>query len=232
MKKINDKSIDMILCDLPYGITHNKWDTVIPFELLWEQYNRVIKDNGCIALFSAEPFTSNLISSNLKMFRYDLIWHKSHPKGHLNAKRMPLRSHENICIFYKKLPTYNPIMRKGKYRMKGGNNASDGDRCYGKSNAYQSYNDEYYPTSVIEISNANQRDKIHPNQKPVELCEWLINTYTNENELVLDNCMGSASTAIACINTGRNYLGFEMDITYFDLANKRISESINKNKRR
>jgi site-specific DNA-methyltransferase (adenine-specific) len=221
MKNIEDKSIDMILCDLPYGTTKNKWDVIIPFDKLWEQYERIIKDNGVIALFSAEPFTSLLITSNIKLFKYDLIWKKTHPKGHLNAKRMPMRGHENICIFYKKPPVYNPIMRKGKYRYKG-NKGFDETRCYGVSKPYDNWNDEYYPTSVIEISNAVQIGKIHPTEKPVELCEWLIKTYSSENELILDNCMGSGSTAIACININRQYIGFELDNTYYESANKRI----------
>lgn len=225
MKLIEDKSIDMILCDLPYGTTQNKWDSVIPFELLWKQYERIIKDNGAIVLFSAEPFTSQLINSNKKLFRYDIIWKKTHPKGHLNAKRMPLRSHEIICVFYKKLPTYNPIMRKGKYRMKGGNNASDGTRCYGKSQSYQSWNDEYYPTSVIEFSNANQLNKLHPTQKPIELMEWFIKTYSNEGDLILDNCIGSGTTAIACINTNRRFIGMESDKDYYNITKERIENT-------
>ena len=228
MKLIKDKSIDMILCDLPYGITHNKWDVIIPFDKLWEQYNRIIKDNGAIVLFSAEPFTSKLINSNPKMFRYDLIWHKSNPKGHLNAKRMPLRSHENICIFYKKLPTYNPIMRKGKYKKKGGNNASDGNRCYGKSNSYETYNDLYYPTSVIDVSNANRHNKINATQKPVEIYEWLIKTYSNEGETILDNCSGSGTIGIACLNTNRKYLGMEIDTEQYLKSKERIDTYMKK----
>lgn len=223
MKKIEDKSINMILCDLPYGTTRNKWDTVIPFEQLWEQYNRVIKDNGAIVLTAAQPFESLLITSNPKMFKYDLIWKKTHAKGHLNAKRMPLRGHESILIFYKKPPVYNPIMRKGKYRFKGSKGQESG-RCYGESKGYSAWNDEYYPTSVIEISNANQRNKIHPTQKPVELFEYLIKTYTNEGETILDNCMGSGTTAIAAINTNRNYIGFELDEEYYNKSLDRIEE--------
>ncbi|XZI06120.1 DNA-methyltransferase (plasmid) [Clostridium perfringens] len=222
MKLLEDKSIDMILCDLPYGTTRNKWDIVIPFKPLWEQYNRIIKDNGAIVLFSAEPFTSTLINSNPKMFKYDLIWRKTHPKGHLNAKRMPLRSHENICVFYKKPPIYNPIMRTGKYRKKGGNNGSNGDRCYGKSNNYETWNDQYYPTSVIEIGNANQRNKIHSTQKPVELYEWLIKTYTNEGDMVLDNCSGSGTNAIACINLNRRFICMEKDKEFADKSLERL----------
>lgn len=223
MKKIPDKSVDMILCDLPYGTTRNKWDTVIDLDKMWEQYKRIIKDNGIILLTANEPFQSKLIVSNPRMFKYDLIWKKTHAKGHLNAKRMPLRGHESVLVFYKKPPTYNPIMRKGKFRYKG-NKGSYEDRCYGKSKEYDNWNDLYYPTSVIEVSNANQRGKIHPTQKPVALFEYLIKTYSNEGDIVLDNCMGSGTTAIACINTNRNYIGFELDEEYYNKSLGRIEE--------
>ena len=224
MKYIDDKSIDMILCDLPYGTTQNKWDTVIPLNALWEQYERIIKDNGMICLTATQPFATQLINSNEKLFRYDLIWDKKLPTGFLNAKRQPLRRHELILCFYKKMPVYNPIMRKGKQRSKGGKLYSLSD-CYGTINQPKEKEiyDEYYPTSIIEIGNANQKGKIHPTQKPVELFEWLIKTYTNENEVVLDNCMGSGTTAIACINTNRNYIGFELSPEYCDIAEKRIA---------
>ncbi|EKI4464083.1 site-specific DNA-methyltransferase [Staphylococcus pseudintermedius] len=221
MKRIPDKSVDMILCDLPYGTTRNKWDIVIDLEKLWEQYKRVIKDNGAIALTAAQPFETRLVNSNPKMFKYDLIWKKNLPTGFLNAKRMPLRSHESVLIFYKKPPVYNAIMRKGRFRNKG-NTGRKGGRCYGETKRYESWNDEYYPTSVIEVSNANQKEKIHPTQKPVELFEWLIKTYTNEGDTVLDNCIGSGTTAIACMNTGRNYIGYELDKEYYDVAIERI----------
>ena len=213
----------MILCDLPYGTTRNKWDSIIPLDKLWEQYKRVIKDNGAIVLTAAQPFESLLISSNPKMFKYDLIWKKTHAKGHLNAKRMPLRGHESILVFYKKPPVYNPIMRKGKYRYKG-NKGQKAGRCYGESKEYGVWNDEYYPTSVIEISNAVQKGKIHPTQKPVALFEYLIKTYSNEGDTILDNCMGSGTTAIACINTNRNYIGFELDEEYYNKSLDRIKE--------
>lgn len=225
MKRIPDGSVDMILCDLPYGTTRNKWDEIIPFEPLWEQYERVAKPNCPIILTSNQPFTTQLINSNRKLFKYDLVWQKTHPKGHLNAKRMPMRAHEEILIFYKKPPVYNPIMRKGKYRYKGNKGFSE-ERCYGTSKPYDNWNDEYYPTSVIEISNAVQIGKIHPTQKPVELFEWLINTYSNEGDLILDNCIGSGTTAIACINTNRNFIGFELDKHYYDIAKERIQKAL------
>jgi len=221
MKYIDDKSIDMILCDLPYGTTKCKWDTVIPFEPLWEQYERVIKDSGAIILTASQPFTSALVMSNPKLFKYDLVWDKKNPTGHLNAKIMPLRRHESVLVFGKGKVVYNPQMRQGKKRWKGG--FSETNRgCYGEHKATRSYNDTYYPTSVIEINNANQKAKEHPTQKPVELFEYLIKTYTNEGETVLDNCMGSGTTAIACINTNRNYIGFEIDPDYYEAALERI----------
>ena len=229
MRDIDDKSIDMILCDLPYGKTHSNWDIIIPFALLWNQYNRIIKNNGAIILTASEPFSSMLIMSNLKMFKYDLIWGKSNPKGHLNAKKMPLRSHEQVLVFYNKPPTYNPEMRKGKYRIKGGNNSMDGTGVYGKVKNYSCYNDEYYPTSILNISNAIQIGKKHPNVKPVALFEYLIKMYTSKNDLVLDNCAGSGTTAIACINTNRNYILIEKEQKYVEICENRIKEILENN---
>lgn len=229
MRLIEDKSIDMILCDLPYGTTQCKWDTIIPFELLWEQYNRVIKDNGAILLFSSQPFTSALVMSNPKMFKYEWIWQKTHPKGHLNAKKMPMRAHENICVFYKKPPTYNPQMTHGHKRKVAKTNyvrESDGNSCYGREIRKTSYDStDRYPLDVQVFSNADQSNKLHPTQKPVELLEYLIKTYTNEGQVVLDNCIGSGSTAVAAINTNRKYIGFELDSTYYDIAKNRIENT-------
>lgn len=230
MRRIPDKSIDMILCDLPYGTTQNKWDLIISLDKLWTQYNRIIKDNGMICLTSSEPFTNQVINSKPKQFKYyDLVWDKISTTGFLNAKRRPLRRHEQVLCFYKKQTTYNPIMEiRGKPRNKGSYNKKqgDGDMCYGKFKNVESYNNEYYPTSVIQISNADQNKKTHPTQKPVALFEYLIRTYTNEGDLVLDNCMGSGTTAIACINTNRNYIGFELDAHYCDIANERIRKAL------
>jgi len=217
---IDDKSVDLILCDLPYQITSNKWDIIIPFDKLWEQYERIIKDKGAIVLTANQPFTTALINSNIKLFKYDLIWDKKHPKGFLNAKKRPLRRHEDILIFCNGTPPYYPQMRKGKYRNKKCGGTNNG--CYGEFSPKDNYNDEYYPTSIIEISSANQRNKIHSTQKPVELFEYLIKTYSNEGDLILDNCMGSFTTAVASINTNRNYIGFEMDKGYYDLGCKRV----------
>ena len=224
-KNIEPKSIDLILTDLPYGTTQNKWDVIIPLDKLWEEYERIIKDNGMICLTSAEPFTSTLITSNKKLFKYDLIWDKKLSSGFLNAKRMPLRRHEQILCFYKKLPIYNPEMvTRGKVRKKGittetGKHTSN----YGKFENSVVENNEYYPTSIIEVSNANRKDKLHPTEKPVELFEYLIKTYTNEGETVLDICMGSGTTGVACKKTGRHFMGIEKDEKYFEIAVNRIT---------
>lgn len=226
MCSIPDKSIDMILCDLPYGTTQNKWDSVIPFNLLWCQYRRIIKDNGAICLFGQGLFTANLICSNKEMYRYDLIWEKTKAGGFLNARRMPLQAHENISVFYKKLPVYNPQMEAGKPYIKKAVTNGDG-KNYGKFDRVGEIavnEGTRFPRSVIKISNDNHKS-LHPTQKPVELLEWLIRTYTNENETILDNCMGSGSTGVACINTNRKFIGMELDNTYFEIAKKRIEEA-------
>ena len=219
MKEIPDKSIDMILCDLPYGVTaRNKWDCVIPFEKLWEQYARVIKENGAIVLTATQPFTTDLIQSNRKLFKYSLVWSKSQVTGFLNAKKQPLRSHEDILVFYNKQPTYNPKMVKGKRVLK----STGGDSTnYGKFTYKPHYSEWYYPKSIIEIPQKRFKGG-HPTQKPVALLEYLIKTYTNEGELVLDNCMGSGSTGVACVNTNRRFIGMELDETYFNIAKERI----------
>ena len=224
MPLLPDKSIDMILCDLPYGITACKWDTIIPFEPLWAQYERIIKDNGAIVLTASQPFTSALVMSNPKLFKYDLVWDKKNPTGHLNAKIMPLRRHESELVFGKGKVVYNPQMRQGKKRWKGG--FSETNRgCYGEHKATRSYNDTYYPTSVIEINNANQKAKEHPTQKPVALFEYLIKTYTNEGEIVLDNCAGSFTTAVACDNTNRNWICIEKEEEYCNIGLMRVNNN-------
>ncbi|PHE61863.1 cytosine methyltransferase [Bacillus toyonensis] len=229
MKLIPDKSVDMILCDLPYGTTACKWDSIIPFDQLWQQYERIIKDNGAILLTASQPFTTKLIASNMKLFRYEWIWKKgNHVTGFPNANRMPLKNHENVLVFYKKLPKYypqdlilldKPIQKKEIRRMK----------VFGKRNN-ESLNNEYvkkytnYPKSVIDFPRDSKT--FHPTQKPVALFEYLIKTYTKEGETVLDNCMGSFTTAIACINTNRNYIGFEMEEEYWKLGNERVNKHI------
>ena len=220
MKSIPDKSIDMILCDLPYGKTQNKWDSIISLEKLWEQYNRIIKDNGVIALFAQIPFDKVLGVSNLKMLRYEWIWQKEQGTGFLNAKKMPLKNHENILIFYKKSPIYNPQMKKGKpYTLERNTYTVN----YGKQvDMVRTENTgERYPLTILKFK--RDKEKLHPTQKPVELLEYLIKTYTNEGELVLDNCMGSGSTGVACLNTNRKFIGIELDENYYNIACNRIN---------
>lgn len=228
MKRIPDGSIDMILCDLPYGTTRCSWDVVIPFEPLWEQYNKIIKDNGAIVLFAKEPFASNLRLSNLPMYRYDWIWEKTRGTGHLDANKRPMRYFENVCVFYKNQPTYNPIKTGGHTRkvstVKHNRNCNTGE-IYGKSDSFKDYDStERYPKDILVFKSDRQKENYHPTQKPVALLEYLIKTYSNESETVLDNCMGSGSTAIACLNTNRRFIGFELNKEYFDIANKRIND--------
>lgn len=231
MKSIDDKSIDCIICDLPYGQTQNKLDVIIPFEPLWEQYKRIIKDNGAIILFANGMFTAKLMLSNENMWRYNLIWKKGdRTSGFLNAKRMPMRNHEDICVFYKKLPTYNPQFRQGQpLHGKGHGVHKFTNNNYG--NFYETEDTragstEKYPISILTFDRPHP--PIHPTQKPIELVEYLIKTYTNEGDLVLDNCIGSGTTALACLGTNRRFIGFENYKDYFDLANTRIEKFLNK----
>lgn len=221
MKNIRDKSIDMILCDLPYGTTRNKWDSVIPLDKLWEQYERIIKDNGAIVLTAVQIFASQLIMSRQDLFKYDLIWKKTIASGQLNVNRMPLRLHEHILVFYKKPPVYNQQMTKGKpytidrkanYKGEGYNKQTD---SFKENKGFR------HPTSVLEFSNPRIKGG-HPTQKPVALFEWLIKTYTNEGDLILDNTIGSGTTAIACIKNKRDYIGIELSKKYCKMANNRI----------
>lgn len=222
MKKIGDKSVDMILCDLPYGTTQNKWDSVIDLSLMWKQYERIIKDNGSIVLTAQSPFDKILGISNIKMLKYELIWEKEQGTGFLNAKKMPLKSHENILIFYKKLPTYNPQMRTGFKPYVAVRNTATSN--YGKQidSVTTISNGERYPLSVLKFK--RDKDRIHPTQKPVALMEYLIKTYTNEGDLVLDNCMGSGTTGVACVSLNRNFIGIELDDKYFWIAKERIEK--------
>lgn len=226
MKEIEDKSIDMILCDLPYGTTSCKWDIIIPFESLWKQYERIIKDNGAIVLTASQPFTSELIHSNINLFRYEIIWEKEQATNFMFLKNQIGKIHENILVFYKKQPTYNPQMiQVNKPSHSGTKNKVESHNLNGGEPKREGATDRY-PTSIIKFN--RDRTKLHPTQKPVELCEYLIKTYANEGETVLDNCMGSGTTAIACINTNRNYIGFELDENYHKIANERILNAINK----
>ena len=220
MRGIEDKSVDMILCDLPYGTTRNKWDSIIPLDALWEQYNRVIKDNGAIVLTAQTPFDKVLGASNLKMLKYEWVWKKTQGTGHLNAKKMPMKNHENILVFYKKLPTYNPQMTPGTpYSQKSGKASGN----YGAQVRVVTENSgERYPLTVQLFKS----DKgLHPTQKPVALFEYLIRTYTNPGEIVLDNCLGSGTTAVAAINTDRQFIGIEREPDYVEIANNRIAEA-------
>ena len=218
MRYIPDKSIDMILCDLPYGSTKNQWDIIIPFKQLWLYYERIIKDNGAIVLTASQPFTSMLVMSKLEYFKYSMIWEKSRATGHLNAKIMPMKNHEDILIFGKTRIKYNPqgILPYGKMTRRGNNGDNFGES--GKEN-YQEFTN--YPRTIIQFS--NEGITMHPTQKPVELFEYLIKTYSNEGDTILDNCMGSGTTAIACMNTKRNFIGFELEKKYYDICIERIN---------
>ena len=223
MKNIPDESIDLILADPPYGITQCKWDTIILFEPMWKQLKRVIKSNGAICLFGNEPFSSALRMSNVKQYRYDWIWEKTKAGGFLNARRMPLQAHEIISVFYVNLPNYYPQMEVGNpYTKKSVTNGDNGN--YGKFDrigVVHTNNGERFPRSIIKFSNDNHKS-FHTTQKPVALLEYLIKTYTIENETVLDFTMGSGSTGVACVNTNRNFIGIELDKDYFNIAKERI----------
>lgn len=222
MKEIPDQSIDMILADLPYGTTACKWDIVIPFEPLWEQYERIIKNNGAIVLTATQPFTSNLIVSNLSLFKYELIWFKNVNSNFMLAKKQPLRHHENICVFYKKQPTYNPQMEEGKkyIRKRYEGEILNTDNFDTKFKRKDSISNKRYPKSVLQIPRDERQ--IHPTQKPVALFEYLIKTYTKEEEIVLDNVAGSCTTAIASKNTNRRWICIEKEQKYCDISIERI----------
>ena len=222
MKDIPVGSVDMILADLPYGTTACKWDTIIPFEPLWAEYERIIKDNGAIVLTASQPFTTKLINSNINIFRYEWIWEKSRPSNFLFAKKGAMKYHENILIFYKKLPTYNPIMKKGNkaHDSRGGISRNNITNTINKRKP--NTNDMKYPSSIIKVKSTDSTRNLHPTQKPVALFEYLIKTYTNEGDTVLDNVMGSGTTGVACLNTNRRFIGMELDETYFNIAKARI----------
>lgn len=221
MAKLPDNSIDLILCDLPYGTTRNKWDSTLPLEALWAAYKRISR--GAIVLTAQTPFDKVLGASNLPMLRYEWIWEKTHPTGHLNAKRAPMKAHENILVFYASQPTYNPIKTTGHTR-KVATKRKDETPTYGRQQfpplPYDST--ERYPRSVLVFASDKQRSSLHPTQKPVALMEYLIRTYTNEGDVVLDNCMGSGTTGVACQNSNRRFIGMELDSDYFQIATTRI----------
>lgn len=233
MKTLPENSIDLILCDLPYGKTQNKNDKPIPFVLLWEQYKRLIKKNGCIILFAQGTFYIDLVNSNRKMFRYDLIWDKVLTSGFLNAKRMPLRQHEQIAVFYSNKPTYNPQFTQGKALHSKGKsylNKEVNNNNYGNFKPVEDTrkgSTDKYPTSILKFPKPHPSIAKHRTQKSVELCEWLVKTYSNTGDIVLDNCMGSGTVGLACKNTGRNFIGIDIDIDTFNTAKNLLLEAVN-----
>lgn len=232
--EIKDKSVDLILCDLPYGTTKCKWDSILPLEQLWKEYNRIINPEvGNIVLFSSQPFTSILINSNISIFKYCLVWEKSKATGYLNAKKNPMKAHEDICIFYKKHKVFNPQMTISTPYNKG--KALRETQVYGKQKEVLVENTSglRYPRSVLYYKTAeSEGTSLHPTQKPVALCEYLIKTYSNPGDLVLDNCMGSGTTGVACFNTNRQFIGIEKEKEYYNMAEKRLEEEKNKYKTR
>lgn len=224
MKGIPDNSVDMVLCDLPYGTTACKWDSVIPFEPLWEQYKRICKSNAAIVLNARQPFTSRLIMSNIKNYKHKWVWDKRQSGSWFNAKFMPLQIEEDILVFcFGGRVNYYPIMRTGKMRIKGGTKKPTAIANGLKPSSGKESN-EYYPTNILTFPNcSNKANNKHPTQKPVPLLEYLIKTYSNEGDVVLDNTMGSGSTGVACVNTGRDFIGIELDDHYFSIAEKRIA---------
>lgn len=229
MKEIESGSVDMILTDPPYSITACKWDSIIPLEPMWEQLKRIVKPNGAIVMTASQPFTSVLSCSNLPMLKESLVWEKTTATGHLNAKSKFMRAHEDILVFYSKPPTYNPQMthgheRKVALRVDRAEKLSD---CYGNQKGETSYDStSRYPRSVIKTSTDKQKSKLHPTQKPVSLMEYLIKTYTNEGETVLDFTAGSFTTGVAAVNLGRKFIGVEMDQGYFEIGVNRVAEAL------
>lgn len=222
MKNIPDGSIDMVLTDPPYGTTACKWDSIIDMSEMWVQLERIIKPSGAIVMTASQPFTSLLVCSNIRLFKYDLVWDKPSGTGFFNAKKMPLRNHESILVFYKKLPVYNPQMTHGHKRKTAVKKLVDSE-CYGKAFKKTNYDStSRYPRSIQTFSSDKQKSNLHPTQKPVALMEWLIKTYTNEKDTVLDFTMGSGTTGVACINTNRKFIGIELDEGYFNIAKRRI----------
>jgi len=223
LKDIPDGSVDMVMTDMPYGTTNARWDSVVDLDDMWLQLKRIVKTDGAIVMTAAQPFTTTLISSNMSMFRYDLTWCKTQSTGFYNANRMPLRAHEDICVFYSKLPTYNPQKTDGKpYRQKRGAAAE----VYHGQDLHETVSDgKRYPVSYQTVKSEKG---LHPTQKPVALMEYLIKTYTNEHDVVIDMFMGSGSTGVACVNTNRRFIGIELDPDYFKIAEERINQAAEK----
>jgi site-specific DNA-methyltransferase (adenine-specific) len=223
---IEDKSIDAIICDLPYGTTACKWDSILPLDKLWGEYKRVLKPNGVILLTASQPFTTILIGNDLKMFKYNLVWDKVAVTNPMLAKKQPMRCHEDILVFYDKQPIYTPQMRVGVKWSRAGKKQHTTDTL-GRSTLFNNGSDESemkYPKSIITFSNADKTKNKHPTQKPIDLMEWLIKTYTNEGDMVLDNTMGSGTTNLACIKLNRKSIGIEKEKQYYDVAVRRASE--------
>lgn len=230
MQDIPSKSVDCIFTDLPYGTTKCAWDTQIPLDKMWEQYCRIIKDNGAILLFAQPPFDKVLGASNIGMFRYEWIWEKTLATGHYNAKKMPMKAHENILVFYKKLPIYHPQMTEGcapVHSFRKTITAQNRTELYGAATKeiYGGGSTLRYPRDVLKFPGDKQRSHLHPTQKPVALCEYLIRTYTDEHDIVLDSCMGSGTTGVAARNLNRRFVGIELNRKYFDIAYERIMEN-------
>lgn len=224
MPEIPDGSVDMVLCDLPYGITRNRWDSQLPLARLWEEWHRIAKPEAAIVLFSSGMFTASLMSSNPKEWRYNLVWQKTNAVGFLNARRQPLRAHEDICVFYRRQPVYNPIKVPGPRKVSTASHRRNSKQSSNynavEPNSYDST--ERFPTSVLTFAKDKQKSAIHPTQKPVALLEWLVRTYTNPGETVLDNCMGSGSTGVACARCGRDFIGIEIEPDYYKAAKERV----------
>ena len=221
MKEIPSGSVDMVLTDVPYAVTACKWDSIIPLEPMWEQLKRIIKPSGAIVMTAAQPFTSILGASNINDLRYSWVWEKSAATGHLNAKKIPMKNHEDVLVFYRRQPTYNPqgIQQFGKVTRRGSNGG-----CYGDSGRENLQEFTNYPRTIQKF--ASEGKTVHPTQKPVALMEYLIKTYTNEGETVLDFAAGSFTTGVACANTGRKFIGIELDLDYFNIGLDRIEKAL------
>ena len=226
LQRLETGEVDLLLQDTPFGVTQNEWDIKPNLPKMWQERERVTKENSAMIFFATQPFASELILSNQKNFRYDLIWYKALGTGFLNANRMPMRNHEHILVFYRKLPTYNPVMSIGKMRMKG-SNKGNATTNYGNYEGKTKVDDQYYPQSVIDFSNGDRTsENDHPTQKPIDLIRYLVRTYSNENDLVFDGYMGSGTTAHACILEKRNFIGSELKTEYYDIATKRIEQEL------
>jgi len=223
MFDIPDNSVDMVCCDMPYGTTACKWDTILPLDMLWFHYNRIMKDDGVVILFASQPFTFTLATSNLKLFKYCWIWEKNFSTNFLHAKRQPLRRHEDILCFYKKPGRYYPIKTEGHIPTQGAKGSSKGKLWHGENKRdYKGGDTTRFPTSVLKFNAVDPKQRVHSTQKPISLIEYLVKTYTTEGDTVLDNCMGSGTTGVACKNLNREFIGIEMDLKYFEIAEQRI----------